>query len=178
MLSDPRKRAALTLAAAVALLLAATLVGGWQLNAAPAVKAPQGCGNCQGNNGNGGGNGSGGGVPGKALTASVVGVTPVAPGHDGTITVRVDNPNSQPVVVTRVAGAVTSVTPAQRRATLPTCSAAWFGIDPYLGSRVIAANSTDTLSMRASFTDRGDTNQDNCKDVSYHFSFTVHGQQS
>lgn len=175
MLPDPRKRATATLGAAVALLLATAVVGVWQLDAASVVKAPQGCGNCQGNNGNGAGNGSGTGVPGKALIASVAAVTDIAPGHDGRVTVSVHNPNSQPVDVTRVAGAVTGVGSGSLPG--PECTPAMFTLADFTGSQRIDPDSSSTLPLTVHFVDLA-TNQDNCKGVRYTFSFTVYGQAS
>ena len=178
LLPESHKRRTALLWAGLALLLAAIPLGAWQLNAVAAGKTPENCGNCQGNSGSGGGNGGGAesGSPGKALIATATDVTPVAPGLGGTVTIRVENPNNQAVVVTRVAGTVTGVTSGDR-AGLDPCSKDWFALGEFNGSRTIAKNGAGTVTMPVSFVNTT-SNQDNCKDVAYSFSFTVYGQQS
>ena len=117
------------------------------------------------------------GSPGKALTASVLSSTPVAPGRQATITVRVSNPNNQPVRLTDLSGRVTGVTSGTRPA-IPTCDPAWFQIGTWQGSQLIAAKSTGTAAMPVSFDNKPTTNQDNCKGVRYTYSFTATGVQS
>lgn len=143
------------------------------------TSSPSNCGNCNGNNGSGAGNGgsTGSGSPGKALTASVDNVTKIAPGVDGVVTVRVNNPNNQDVLVTRVAGVVTGVTSGTRQG-LPSCDKAWILLDEYPGTKLIRQNGFGTVTMPVRFDNKPGINQDNCKDVTYTFSFTVYGQQA
>ena len=178
LLPESRKRRTALLWAGLALLLAAIPVGAWQLNAVAAGNTPQNCGNCQGNSGSGGGNGgsSGGGSPGKALIATATNVTPIAPGRSGTVTIQVQNPNNQAVVVTKVAGTVTGVTTGSRPG-LQACNKDWFALGEFNGTKNIAKNASGTVTMPVSFVNKT-FNQDNCKDVTYSFSFTVYGQQS
>jgi hypothetical protein len=175
---ESRKRRIAPWWAGLALLLAAVPAGVSQLDTVAAGTGPQNCGNCQGNSGSGGGNGgsSGGGSPGKALIATATNVTPIAPGRGGTVTVQVENPNNQAVLVTKVAGIVTSVTTGSRPG-LQACSKDWFALGEFNGSKTIAKNASGTVTMPVGFVNKT-FNQDNCKNVIYNFSFTVYGQQS
>jgi hypothetical protein len=135
-------------------------------------------GNGQGNNGNGNGNGgsSGSNSPGKAFTATVVGSTPVAPGRVGSVTVRVTNPNNQAALVTSLTGSVTGVGSGNRPG-LQACNKSWITLGSFSGQQQVAANSSTLVTVPVTFTDLA-TNQDNCKGVTYTFSFTVMGRQA
>lgn len=176
---ESRKHRAAARWAGLALLLAGIPVGAWQLNAVAAGNTPQNCGNCQGNSGSGAGNGGGtdGGSPGKALKASSVSVDPIAPGVSGWVTVKVENPNNQAVNVTRVTGTVTDVTPALRNTSLGACDKQWIVLEEFTGTQRIPKNGSANVRMPVSF-DNLNLNQDNCKNVTYSFSFTVYGQQA
>ena len=167
-MTTARRRAA-TVAAVVLLPL-----GVWQAASFAAAG-----GNGQGNNGQGNGNGgpSGGGAPGKALTTSVVSSTPVAPGRAGSVTVKVTNPNNQAAVITSLTGSVTNVGSGTRPG-LATCDKSWLTLGSFSGNRSVAANSSTLVTVPVTFTNLGTTNQDNCKGVTYTFSFTVMGQQA
>lgn len=179
MTRSTRRRKAAAMWSGLVLLLGASTLGLTQMYATAATtNNPANCGNCQGNSGAGVGNGasSGSGSPGKALTATVQGVTDIAPGRNGTVTVVVSNPNNQAVNVTRVAGSVTSVTSGTRSGLLA-CDPEWILLDEFNGSTVIGKNATGTVTMPVRF-DNKSINQDNCKGVTYSFSFTVFGQQT
>jgi hypothetical protein len=167
-MTTARRRAA-TVAAVVLLPL-----GAWQAASFAAAG-----GNGQGNNGQGNGNGgpSGGGAPGKALTTSVVSTTPVAPGSAGSVTVKVTNPNNQAAVITSLTGTVTGVG-SGTRADLQKCDKSWITLGSFSGSQRVTANGSTLVTVPVTFTDLSATNQDNCKGVTYTFSFTVTGQQA
>lgn len=138
-------------------------------------------GNGQGNsgvgNGNGGSTGTAGSTsPGKAFAVSVVSATPVAPGQRGSVTVSVTNPNGQAAVLTSLSGSVTGVG-SQRSSRLPVCQASWITLGTWTGSVAVAGGARTTLTMPVAFSNTA-TNQDNCKGVSYTFSFTVNGRQA
>ena len=133
-------------------------------------------GNGQGNNGNGGGNTTG--SPGQALAATVQAVTPLAPGRQATVTVRVHNPNNQAVILTGLSGRITGVTSGNLPAPIPACDPTWFQVGTWQGTLRIAANSAGLASMPVTFDNKPTTNQDNCKGVTYRYSFTATGRQS
>jgi hypothetical protein len=167
-MTTTRRRAA-TVAAVVLLPL-----GAWQ-----AASFAASGGNGQGNSGVGNGNGgsTGTGAPGKALTTSVMSTTQVAPGHDGSVTVKISNPNNQAVDITSLTGAVTGVGSGGRTG-LAACDKAWITLGNFSGSQRVAANGTTQLTVPVKFNDLSATNQDNCKGVTYTFSFTVTGRQA
>ena len=136
-------------------------------------------GNGQGNNGVGNGNGgpTGAGSPGKALQVAVASTVPVGPGKAGSVTVTVTNPNNQAANLTRLSGSVIGVTSVKNNK-LPACRADWISLGSWSGSKAVAANTSTTLTMPVTFNNLATTNQDNCKGVTYTFSFTVNGQQA
>lgn len=143
-------------------------------------------GNGNGNNGNGNGNGGSAGngatPPPKALVVKQV-TTPasatqsVAPGSPGWVTVSVNNPNNQAVVLTGVTGTVTSVATGTRPGLLP-CNKSWISIQPWTSRQTLAANGTTTVKLATTFNNLSTTNQDNCKGVAFNFSFTATGDQA
>jgi hypothetical protein len=148
-------------------------LGAWQAASFAAAG-----GNGQGNNGVGNGNGgsAGNNSPGKAFTTAVVGSTPVAPGRVGSVTVKVTNPNNQGALVTSLTGSVTGVS-SGNRLELASCNKAWITLGSFSGSQPVAANGNTLVTIPVTFTDLA-TNQDNCKGVTYSFSFTVTGRQA
>ena len=165
-----RRRAA-TVAAVVLLPL-----GVWQAASFAAAG-----GNGQGNNGVGNGNGGASSgnnsSPGKALTTSVTSVTPVAPGKVGSVTVKVTNPNNQAALVTGLTGSVTGVGSGNRPG-LQQCNKSWIVLGSFAGSQPVAANSSTMVTVPVTFSNLSTVNQDNCKGVTYQFSFTVTGRQA
>lgn len=137
-------------------------------------------GNGQGNNGVGNGNGgstaAGSASPGKAFVVAVASTTRVAPGHRGSVTVQVTNPNAQAAVLTSLNGKITGVG-SRGNSTLPTCQASWITLGTWTGSVGVAGGGRTTLTVPVTFTNTA-ANQDNCKGVSYTFSFTVNGRQA
>jgi hypothetical protein len=156
-----RRRVA-TVAAVVLLPL-----GAWQVASYAAAG-----GNGQGYNGVGYGNGgSSSTTPGKALTASFVSATSVAPGISGSVRISVYNPNNQAVTLTSASGTITGVSRT-------TCNKAWILLGSWPGApRLLGAKSYTTVELPLSFDNKG-FNQDACKGVSYQFSFVVNGQQA
>lgn len=169
-MTTARRRAA-TVAAVVLLPL-----GAWQA-ASFAAAGGNGQGNSGVGNGNGGPSSGNNSSPGKALTTSVVGSTPVAPGQAGSVTVKVTNPNNQAVVVTSLTGTVTGVGSGTRPG-LVRCDKSWITLGSFSGSQPVAANASTLVTVPVTFTDLGATDQDNCKGVTYTFSFTVTGRQA
>lgn len=108
--------------------------------------------------------------PSKALVVSQVGSTAVGPGMPGSITVKVANPNNQPVLLTGVTAEVTSV--AAR------CDKSWLSIVPWAGSRTIKAKGDTTVTVATSFSNLPTVNQSSCKDVSFGFDVTASGRQA
>jgi hypothetical protein len=169
-MTSARRRVA-TVAAVVLLPL-----GAWQVASYAAAG-----GNGQGNNGVGNGNGGpssgNNSSPGKALTVSVVAKTPVAPGQAGSVTVKVTNPNNQAAVITSLGGSVTGVGSGTRTG-LQACNKSWITLGSFAGSQPVGANSYTLVTVPVTFTNLASTNQDNCKGVTYTFSFTVNGRQA
>jgi hypothetical protein len=162
-----RRRVA-TVAAVVLLPL-----GAWQAASFAATS-----GNGQGNNGAGNGNGgSTSTTPAKALVASFASATPIAPGLSGVVKVSVKNPNSQAVKLTSLSGTVTGIG-AGTRPNLQPCDKSWIVLQPWSGSELLPANATTTMQMTVSFDNKAAINQDNCRGVTYQFSFVVNGQQA
>jgi hypothetical protein len=151
-------------------------LGAWQVASFAAAG-----GNGQGNNGVGNGNGGpssgNNSSPGKALTTSVTSVTPVAPGKVGSVTVRVNNPNNQAALITDLTGSVTGIGSGNRPG-LQQCNKSWIVLGSFAGSQPVAANSYTLVTVPVTFTNLATTNQDNCKGVTYTFSFTVNGRQA
>lgn len=137
-------------------------------------------GNGQGNKGVGNGNGgsvtTGSSSPGKAFTVAVAATTPVAPGRRGSVTVQVTNPNSQAAVLTSLAGSVTGIG-TRGNPRLPACQASWVTLGSWTGAVDVAGGGRTLLTVPVTFTNTP-SNQDNCKGVSYTFSFTVNGRQA
>ena len=169
-MTTARRRAA-TVAAVVLLPL-----GAWQA-ASFAASGGNGQGNSGVGNGNGGPSSGNNSSPGKALTTSVVSSTPVAPGRAGSVTVKVTNPNNQAAVITSLTGSVTGVGSGTRSG-LQQCNKSWITLGSFSGSQSIAANGSTLVTVPVTFNDLNTTNQDNCKGVTYTFSFTVTGQQA
>ena len=169
-MTTARRRAA-TVAAVVLLPL-----GAWQA-ASFAASGGNGQGNSGVGNGNGGPSSDNNSSPGKAFTTSVVATTPVAPGQDGSVTVRVTNPNNQAALVTSLTGTVTGVSSGNRPG-LQQCKKEWIVLGSFTGSQPVGANNSTLVQVPVTFTDLSTTNQDNCKGVAYTFSFTVTGRQA
>ena len=123
-----------------------------------------------------GGPPAGSASPGKAFTVAVASSSPVAPGRRGSVTVQVTNPNAQAAVLTSLSGKITGVG-SRGNTRLPTCQASWITLGTWTGSVGVAGGGRTTLTMPVTFTNTP-TNQDNCKGVSYTFSFTVNGRQA
>jgi hypothetical protein len=123
------------------------------------------------------GNGNGGNAPGHAISVSAVVSGRLGPGSPALLLVTITNPNSQAVEVTSVSGAVTSVTSG----TLPgksACSASWYHVGTFTGSRTVARNSSTTVALPVTFDDVLTTNQDNCKGARFTYSFTAQARQA
>jgi hypothetical protein len=123
------------------------------------------------------GNGVGGAPPSKAITVSAVLTGQLGPGSPAALLVTITNPNSQSVEVTSVSGAVTSVATGS----LPgraTCSASWYHVAAFTGSRTVARNSSTTVPLAVTFDDVPTTNQDNCKGALFSYSFTAQARQA
>ena len=133
-----------------------------------------GSASAQGNNGNGNGAGTN---PGHPLTLSGTVTGRVAPGSPATLTVAIDNPNNQDIVVTSLTGTITSVTSLNLPGR-PTCSTSWYSVGTFTGSKPIAKNKSGTISVPLTLTDLPTTNQDNCKGSTVQFSFTAQAQQA
>lgn len=115
--------------------------------------------------------------PPKALSVSQTGSTQVAPGVPGSITVKVRNPNNQPVVLTGVSGQVTSV--SLSRGVTGTCLKDWFSVLPWtVTPTTIAANGERSLELTTTFTNLTSTNQDACKGASFSYTLTATGRQA
>lgn len=125
-------------------------------------------------NGNGNANGQ---ANGKSLTVAFVSATPLFPGGSGTLTLRVDNSNQQDVLLTSVTSTVTSVTSGTRPG-IPSCNKSWFQIGGLTGAPVVGGRSSRTITVPVTMVDTANVNQDNCKGVTYQFSFTVNGRQA
>ena len=104
-------------------------------------------------------------------------MTPVAPGHAGSVTVKIDNPNHHGVVLTRVSGSVTAVTTG-RQAGLPLCDRSWIRIQTSTALQPIPGKGSALVTLPVTFDNKSDVNQDNCKGVTYQFSFTAEGRQA
>ena len=121
--------------------------------------------------------GSSGGVPGKAITVSAVVTGQLGPSSPAALLVTVTNPNNQPVVVTSVTGAVTSVSPGAQR-DKAACSASWYHVAPFSGTRTVERNSSTTVALALTFDDIPATNQDNCKGARFSYSFSAQARQA
>jgi hypothetical protein len=124
------------------------------------------------NNGNANGNANG-----KSLSVALVSATPIYPGRTGTLTLRVDNTNQQDVVLTSVTSAVTSVTTGTKTG-IPACNKSWFQIGGLVGTALVNGRSARTITVPVTMVNTSNVNQDNCKGVTYTFSFTVNGRQA
>ena len=128
-----------------------------------------------GNNGNG--NGNGGGGQGHSLDVSGTVVGSVGPGSPARLVITVSNPNNQDVLLTSVSGNVTSVTSAGLSGK-PVCSASWYHVGSFTGSRTITKGARTTVELPVTFDDLTTTNQDNCKRAHYTYSFTAQARQA
>lgn len=115
--------------------------------------------------------------PGKSLTATVRSVTQLSPGRSGSVVLRVENPNHQDVLMTGVASSVTSVTSGTRPG-IPRCDKSWFVIGTMSGTPRVPGRGTTDVVLPLGMTNTKSVNQDNCKGVTYSFSFTVSGRQA
>jgi hypothetical protein len=115
--------------------------------------------------------------PSKALVVTQVGSTAVGPGTPGSMTVKVANPNNQPVILTAVSTQVTSIG-SSRDEQLPRCDKTWISVAPWSGSRTIKAKGDATLTVATSFSNLPTVNQSSCKDVTFGFDFTASGRQA
>lgn len=154
----------------------------------PTPTATPTSGHGSGNNGNGVGNNPGGAQPAvKALKVTAIKpssipandpslIAPIAPGFDGTLTVKVENPNQQDVILTSLVGTITGVTPGVGGT--PQCEAAWFDIVDFSGAMRITKNSNAMVPLTVSFANLPNVNQDRCKGATYTFSFTATANQA
>lgn len=113
----------------------------------------------------------------EALIATVVSVSPVAPGRTGTVTVEVENRDDLPVVLTGLSGIVTGVT-SGLRPEMPRCDPDWIRLGSWEGTRPVAERGASTLAVPVAFDNAASINQDNCKGVQYDFELTVTGRVS
>lgn len=136
-------------------------------------------GDGRGNSGHGAdaGHAAGAVPPGHAITATFAGATPVAPGQAGRITIRVENPNNQDVLLTGVATTISGISRGADPA-LPHCEKSWFAIGDLTGTPRVAARGSAQVTLPVTMTDEHGVNQDNCKGATYRFSFTVNGRQA
>ena len=126
-----------------------------------------------GNKGNGNAGASNPGHP-IGLSGTVVGH--VAPGSPATLTVTINNPNNQDIIVTSLTGTITSVTTLGLPGR-PACSPSWYSAGTFTGSKPIAKNTSGTVSVPLMLADLAATNQDNCKGSTVQFSFTAQARQ-
>lgn len=104
-------------------------------------------------------------------------VRPVAPGVDGTLTVRVENPNNQAVRLTGITGDVSQVTQGTSGPTA--CDKDWFVISPLTGTPVlIEKKSHEDFELDVTFTNLPSINQDRCKGAQYSFTFSATAVQA
>jgi hypothetical protein len=64
------------------------------------------------------------------------------------------------------------------RTGLQACNKSWITLGSFAGSQPVGANSYTLVTVPVTFTNLASTNQDNCKGVTYTFSFTVNGRQA
>jgi hypothetical protein len=128
-----------------------------------------------GSNGNGNGNGNSNGGHPITLTGAVAGKLVL--GSPSTVTVTVNNPNNQDIAVTSVTGAITSVTSAGL-AGRPVCSASWYNVGSFTGTKTIAKNTNGQFSIPVTLANLPSTNQDNCKGSTVRLNFTAQAQQA
>jgi hypothetical protein len=115
--------------------------------------------------------------PGHPLVVSGTVVGSVAPGSPAHLVVTISNPNNQAVLLTSVSGAITSVASAGL-AHKPVCSASWYHVASFSGSRTIAKSSSTSVELQVTFDDLPTVNQDNCKGAQYTYSFTAQARQA
>ena len=96
----------------------------------------------------------------------------LAPGSAGTLNVTIANPNNQDITVRSVTGAVTSVGTRGFAGKLP-CDKSWFEITPFTSTKVIAKNASGDVALPIAFKNLPTTNQDNCKGVTFSFTFSA-----
>lgn len=109
------------------------------------------------------------------LVGSVIGrISPTTP---ATLSLTIQNPNDQEIVVTRVTGSVTSVTSAGF-AGRPICVIGWYSVGSFTGTRSIGKHGSSVVSVPISLSNLPSTNQDNCKGSTLHFSFTAQARQA
>jgi hypothetical protein len=110
--------------------------------------------------------------PGKSLIVTGIITGRVAPGLPAVLTVTVQNPNNQDLLLKTVAGQVTSVTSGPN-GLLAACDKSWFSIGSFSGSQTVARNASTSLQLPVSLANISAVNQDNCKGATYNFSFTA-----
>lgn len=137
-----------------------------------AIAGTSGGSSSSGNNGNGNGGSTGTGNPGHAISVTGTVTGAIAPGRTVGLNVTIANPNNQDITVRSVSGQVTTVG-TRGIAGLQACSTSWFSVGSYSGSKVIAKNSSAVVQLPVTLTNLPLTNQDNCKNVTYSFSFTA-----
>lgn len=104
-------------------------------------------------------------------------IRPIGPGVNGTLTVRVENPNNQAVRLTGITGDVSEVTQGTSGPTA--CDKDWFVISPLTGTPVlIEKKSHEDFELDVTFTNLPSTNQDRCKGAQYSFTFTATADQA
>lgn len=152
----------------------------------PTATPTQGAGS--GNSGNGVGNGAGGAQPPpKALIVSVYKATSssphvdktIAPGVEGKLRVKVENPNNQAVNLTGIVSTITGVT--KDIDADGDCLAGWFDIadwSPTAGVERINKNTFKIYDLAVTFLNKPLINQDGCKGASYSFTFTATANQA
>jgi hypothetical protein len=145
-------------------------------SAAPVAGTSQGQAATQPSSGGNNGNGSGGNQ-GHSLDVSGTVVGSVGPGSSAQLVLTISNPNNQDVLLTSVSGNVTSVTSAGI-AGKPVCSASWYHVGSFSGSRTIVKGASTTIQLPVTFDDLASTNQDNCKRARYTYSFTAQARQA
>lgn len=143
--------------------------------AAAASNNGNGNGHVNGNNGNGAGGTNQ--PPGKAVTVSGSVVGKIGLGSPATLNVTVDNPNNQALVITKVMGTITSVTSAGQ-AGKPACSAAWYSVGTFTGSKALPKNGSAIVAVPLTLTPLSSTNQDNCKGSTVTFAFSATAEQA
>lgn len=118
-----------------------------------------------------------GGAQGHTLTVTAVMAGQVGPGSPASLLVTITNPNSQAVEVTSVSGTVTSVTTGTLSGQVA-CSASWYHVTPFTGSRTVARNGSTVVALPVTFDNSPATNQDNCKGATFTYSFTAQARQA
>ena len=109
------------------------------------------------------------------LTGAVDGK--LAPGTPASLNVTITNTNPEDIVVTEVTAQISTVTSAGIAAK-PACSADWFTMGTFSGSKLVTKNSSGVVALPVTLSDLTETDQDNCKGATYSFTFTALAQQA